>query len=109
MIFAGGGTTLTVILRQVFAGFWFHPIGFIMGPSVMMSYTWGAIFIAFLARLIVLKVGGANMVKERLYPVAIGILLGSVVAQAVFFIINAWLYHYQPGTPGIPLTYGPIP
>ncbi len=109
VLFGGGGTALAVMLRQAFAGFWFHPIGFILGPSVMMGFTWGSIFMAFLIRFIVLKIGGAQMVREKLYPVAIGILLGSVTAQAVFFIINAWLYHYQPGTWGIPLTFGPAP
>ncbi len=109
MIFAGGGTALTVILRQAFAGFWFHPIGFILGPSVMLQYTWGNILLAFLIRFIVLKVGGAQMVKGKLYPVAIGILLGSVIAQAVLLAINAWLYHFQPGTPGIPPTFDFVP
>ena len=36
MAFAAGGTVATTVLRQFFAGFWFHPIGFILGPSQMM-------------------------------------------------------------------------
>ncbi len=109
LIVSGGGTALVTLLRQAFAGFWFHPIGFILAPSVMMQQTWGAIFLAFLIRFLVLKLGSAQMVREKLYPAAIGILLGSVTAHAGFFIVNAWLYHYQPGTWGIPLLFGPAP
>ena len=47
------------------------------------------------------------MVREKLYPFAIGMILGSVMAHIVLFGMNAWLYFYQPGTPGIGLLYGP--
>ena len=71
----------------------------------MMEWAWGGIFVAWLLRLAVLKLGGAQIVKEKLYPFAIGILLGSFIAQAIIFMINSWFYTYQPGTPGIPVTY----
>ena len=105
MLFSAGGTGFTVMLRQLFVGFWFHPAGFILGPSRMMQNAWGSILVACLLRFAVLKLGGAQMVKAKLYPFAIGVLLGSVAAQAVILALNTWFYYYQPGTPGIPVTY----
>ena len=58
-----------------------------------------------LLRYAVLKLGGAQMLKEKLYPFAMGVLRGSVAAQAVILALNTWFDYYQPGTPGIPVTY----
>ncbi len=71
----------------------------------MMEWAWGSILVAWFQRLVVLKLGGARMVKKKLYPFAIGLLLGSVAAQAFILALNTWFYYYHPGTPGIPVTY----
>ena len=105
MLFAGAITALTAFLRQIFAQFWFHPIGIILGPSEMMITAWGSIIAAWLIRFMVLKLGGAAAVREKLFPFAIGLFLGSVVANGLILAFNVWLFLYRPGLPGLPEYY----
>ena len=102
MAFAAAGTALVAVLRQFFAGFWFHPIGFILGPSEMMEIIWGSIFAAWMIRFAVLKIGGATTVRAQLYPFATGIFLGSALSNAIFLVINLWLFQHRPEIPSIP-------
>lgn len=85
--FGGLGAGLITILRQLFTGFWFHPVGFIVGPSEMMHQLWGSLFAAWTLRFTVLKIGGASTVREKLIPAAIGIVLAAVAAHILFFIL----------------------
>ena len=105
MVFAGAVTTLTAILRQIFAQFWFHPIGIILGPSEMMITAWGSIIMAWFIRFTVLKLGGAAAVRQKLFPFAIGLFLGSVFANGVILAFNLWLFFQRPGLPGLPEFY----
>ncbi|MDA1045166.1 MAG: hypothetical protein O3C57_08090, partial [Verrucomicrobia bacterium] len=83
-LFGGGIAVVLAVLRQLFAGFWFHPIGFVLGSAFMLSWTWGSALTAWVIRSIVLKVGGAATVKTKLFPFFIGVFLGS----AVFLLLN---------------------
>ncbi|MBT7069092.1 MAG: hypothetical protein HN919_22540, partial [Verrucomicrobia bacterium] len=70
----GAGTVAVVtVLRQFFAGFWFHPIGFIVGGTWMIQEAWGSLLLAWLIRMTVLKLGGAATVRNKLLPFATGI------------------------------------
>jgi len=95
--FGGAGATVLTIIRQMFAGFWFHPAGFILGPSVLMMGAWGSLFVAWVVRLAVLRVAGASTVREKLRPTAIGIIAGSVVAYVLAFLINYSIWIQSPG------------
>ena len=105
MLFAAAMTTLTAVLRQFFAGFWFHPIGIILGPSEMMITAWGSIIAAWFIRFTVLKLGGAAAVREKLFPFAIGLFLGSVIANGLILALNVWLFLNRPGIHGLPGLY----
>jgi hypothetical protein len=86
----GGITVMLTILRQYIAGFWFHPVGFILGSSHLMTdFAWGSITVAWAVRALVLKFGGATSVKTRLQPFFIGAFVGAVVVVVVFTVINA--------------------
>lgn len=92
--YAGGLTAITTVLRYIFAGFWFHPIGVIIGPMPVMDHIWGSLLVAWLVRLSVLKLGGAVTVREKLLPCFAGVFLGGVVAKAAFFVINLHLHFF---------------
>ena len=83
-IYGAGITLVLALLRQLFAGFWFHPVGFILGSAHMLEWAWGSVLIAWVIRAVVLKFGGAATVKTKLFPFFVGVFLGSVL----FLVIN---------------------
>ena len=83
-VYGGGVTLVLALLRQFFAGFWFHPVGFILGSAHMLEWAWGSVLVAWTIRSVVLKFGGAATVKTKLFPFFVGVFLGSVV----FVLIN---------------------
>jgi len=97
MGFAGLLTAVVAILRYFFAGFFFHPMGIILGYSQMASMAWGSALVACVVRVIALKLGGAAAVRNRVIPFFIGVFLSGVAAYLLLGIINMLLRHYQPG------------
>jgi hypothetical protein len=94
----GGTLTAAVsILRQLFPGFWFHPVGILMGPSTMMGQLWGSLLLAGAVRWTVLKIGGASAVRTKLVPVAVGIFVMALLAYAISFGVNGWYFFFNKG------------
>ncbi|MDA0578073.1 MAG: hypothetical protein O3B24_08240 [Verrucomicrobia bacterium] len=83
-VYGGVITFILAVCRQLFAGFWFHPIGFILGSAHMLEWTWGSVFTAWAIRAVVLKFGGATTVKNKLFPLFVGVFLGS----SFFLLLN---------------------
>ncbi len=100
---AAVATAGVTILRQAFPGFWFHPIAVILGGTAdglgMMMYwsfnLWGSLLAAWAIRFTVLKLGGAATVRNRLFPFFIGVFLAAVLAQALLFGVNTYLYFFN--------------
>lgn len=89
MVFSGGMMAVLTVLRQYFAGFWFHPIGFLLGFTYHHEgANWGTILTACAIRWIVLKIGGAKAVRSKLLPFFIGVFAGCVAAVGIFTLIN---------------------
>lgn len=91
------GAVLTVILsviRQLHAAFTFHPAGLLLAPSWMLGQAWGSIAMAWFIRWLVLKMGGAATVREKLMPVAAGLFLGGCVGQLIWGLV-AWNLYAQ--------------
>ena len=81
-----GATALTAALRQLFAGFWFHPVGILFGATHLMDGVWGSCLAALVLRFAVVRMAGAGAVRERLLPAAIGIFLAGCLTYLVAFI-----------------------
>ncbi len=89
MIFSGSIMVVLTLLRQFFAGFWFHPIGFLLGFTHLNSgANWGTLLIAWAIRALVLKVGGAKAVRSKLLPFAAGVFIGCLLSIMSFTIVN---------------------
>jgi len=101
MAYGAGTVALATTLRQFFAGFWFHPIGFLVGASWMAQEAWGSILLAWLIRLVVLKLGGAATVREKLLPFATGIFLGGMTAYLIYAVTVSYLKFFVPGTKSV--------
>ena len=84
---AAVGTGITCLLawiRLTFLQFPFHPLGYALASTQLMSYFWFSIFIAWLVRLLGLRLGGVRMVRNHLQPYMIGLILGSVAAVLIW-------------------------
>ena len=90
---ASSGVTMAVlaILRQYFAGFWFHPIGFMVGFTFQnFGANWGTLLVAFAIRWSVLKIGGAKAVRTKMMPFFVGAFVGCVLAIGLFTLVNGY-------------------
>jgi hypothetical protein len=85
-MFSASVAALLAILRQIFAGFWFHPIGFILGTTACVGDIWGSALLAWMIRYFVLWIGGAATVRNKLQPFAIGLFLGGALAEFMIMI-----------------------
>lgn len=99
--YGAGTVSLVAVLRQYFAGFWFHPIGMIVGSTWMAQEAWGSLLLAWLIRLLVLKIGGAASVRAKLLPAATGIFLGGTASYFLYFVIVSYLKFFVPGTKSV--------
>ncbi|NLF40395.1 hypothetical protein GX586_13205 [bacterium] len=96
--FGAGCTTLIVLMRQWLAGFWFHPIGFILGSTNAIKDIWGSLLVACALRFAVLKLGGAAAVRNRLLPFAAGLILGVTAGYLFFAVLNGYFFFFSPRT-----------
>lgn len=85
---AGLATIAVAVVRQFFAGFWFHPVGIVLGPTNFLDYIWGSALVAWVIRMIVLKMGGAAAVKNRLQPFFVGVFIGAATGYFVLGVIK---------------------
>lgn len=90
MVVWGLITMALTLLRQFFAGFWFHPIGFILGGSHLNDgANWGSLLVAWAVRALVLKIGGASAVRNKLHPFFVGAFVGALATLLIFAVINS--------------------
>ena len=105
MVYGGVVTMALALLRQFFSGFWFHPIGFMLGATHLNDgANWGSLLVAWAIRFTVLKVGGATAVTGKLQPFFLGAFVGCVASIAMFTVINAFAMangssHFYYGIP----------
>ena len=82
---------IVTILRQFFSGFWFHPVGIVLGGTDFMNYIWGSALTAWVIRSVVLRMGGAATVRNKLQPFFVGVFLGGCAGYLVLLIYAAYL------------------
>ncbi len=81
-------TLLLVAIRVRFPRSPFHPLGFVMTTSYGYAY-WGPYFVAWLAKVFILRVGGVRM-YHQLTPIFVGLVLGQIFALGVVWQIFAF-------------------
>lgn len=90
-LFGGVGTLVLAVTRQFFAGFWFHPVGFVLGCTNFMDYVWGSALAAGVIRALALWTGGAATVRNKLQPFFVGVFLGAALAELLIGGHGAYL------------------
>lgn len=85
----GVGTAgLTLILRYVFPGSPFHPIGFVASTAHPTNRrNTFPIFVAWLAKTIILRVGGISLYR-RAMPLFLGLMLGYFLGVGVSSVVD---------------------
>lgn len=86
----GGAFIFTVVcsaMRRRFLWWPFHPAGYPLAVSFAMDYFWFAVFVAWLLKATVLKVGGMRLYRKGI-PFALGLILGDYTIGAIWAIIG---------------------
>jgi hypothetical protein len=101
----GAGTLLALqLLTMRFAGWPFVPIGFIVATSPFGGWIWFSALIGWLAKSLIVRFGGAGLM-DRMRPLFIGMILGSVLAVGFWTIFN--LVRLALHLPYLPLRFLP--
>lgn len=84
MALGGAFTLFLVFMRKRFLWWPFHPLGFVVNTTWTMGRYWWAVFLGWSIKSVVTWLGGVKLWR-RLYPAAIGLILGEA------FILFTWL------------------
>jgi hypothetical protein len=90
--FVGGllSVSLLAFLRGAFLWWPLHPAGFALGISYAMNYFWLCVFVAWLAKLCIIRYGGMNAHK-RAIPFFLGLILGDYTIGALWSLLALYL------------------
>lgn len=89
-LFTGIGAAVMwglVFLRHNVAWRPVHYIGFVMGDAWVMAHAWWSVFLGWLAKYIILWVGGANAYR-RCIPVFLGLLFGQFMCGGFWMALD---------------------
>jgi hypothetical protein len=80
------------VLRTTFMGFPFHPIGYVLAPTHFGRGLWFTCLLAWLIRLVMLRVGGAHSIRRGLIPFSVGMFLAAMVSIIIFDLVGIYLH-----------------
>jgi len=82
-----GVTILLMFLRMRFLGWPLHPLGYALSGSWSMNLLWFPLFLSWLIKWIVLKIGGLKA-HRQVVPFFLGLILGEFVVGSVWMIMG---------------------
>ena len=74
-------------LRARFVALPLHPLGFAISGEWSMGWSYSSLFIAWLAKVIIMRYGGYKMYM-RLLPLFMGLIIGEFVVGGMWSIIG---------------------
>ncbi|MGC4032727.1 MAG: hypothetical protein QM754_13550 [Tepidisphaeraceae bacterium] len=87
------------VLRGLVAWWPIHPVAFVVLYSYSMQKIWLSVFIGWVAKVIIVRLGGVSLLKAG-RPVFIGLIAGDAFAAAFWlvtnFVLNASGHVYKP-------------
>ena len=86
--------------RQYLAWWPLHPIGFPIGANPIMTHVWFSVFLAWAAKVVILRYGGARLYR-RSQAFFLGLIAGQVLCNGAWLIID-----YFTGEVGNALFWG---
>jgi hypothetical protein len=97
-------TVVMTVMRVKFMWFPFHPLGYVLASSYLMRNIWFACFLAWCVRQLVFRIGGAQVIRRGLVPVAVGMFLACVASIVIFDVVGIYLR-----TQGVQEVYSRMP
>lgn len=96
----GAGVTAALQLLTWRLAWWpFVPVGYLAAGTVFISQIWFSIMIGWLAKLVVLRLGGARLLQSS-RPIFVGLIFGEALAAGIWLVVNLVLVQmgidYQP-------------
>ena len=86
----GGMAMLLLMLARHFLLWWpVHPIGFPIATTWVAGQIWCSVFLVWVFKSAVLKLGGPSAYR-RLQPFFLGLILGNVAAGGLWFVIDGY-------------------
>ena len=86
----GGTAMLLLLLARHFWLWWpLHPIGFPIATTWVAGQIWCSVFLVWVFKSLVLKLGGPSAYR-RIQPFFLGLILGNIVAGGMWFIIDGY-------------------
>ncbi|GIW76956.1 MAG: hypothetical protein KatS3mg104_2019 [Phycisphaerae bacterium] len=79
-------TGLLAFLQLTYNAWPLHPIGFLMVFSFSMKRIWFSIFLGWLMKALVIRLGGSRLLQAA-RPVVLGLILGDVLASGGFGLV----------------------
>ncbi len=90
-------TIILMVMRLRIVGWPFHPVGYAISTSWGMHKVWMPLFIAWLAKRLIIRYGGLKLYRQAI-PFFLGLILGDFTSGAIFNIIGViWtlpVYHF---------------
>jgi hypothetical protein len=87
-----GVTGLLAMLRSLFMWFPLHPLGYVLATTYFIrGGMWFMCLLAWLIRLVVLRIGGAHSIRKGLIPFCVGMFLACVVSIMLFDVVGFYL------------------
>jgi hypothetical protein len=95
------GATLSTamnVLRLRYDWWPLHPLGYVLAFTIGMRFCWFSVLVGWVAKVTVLKLGGADLFR-RARAAFIGLIIGEAVAVACWLIVSlvcvtfGWRYH----------------
>lgn len=80
-------TGLLGLLRLRFAGWPFHPVGFLLAYTYPLEKIWLSIMVGWMLKVLVLRFGGASMYRSA-KPVFMGLIIGEAGAAALWLLVS---------------------
>lgn len=88
----GFGFSFTLMLgwlRTRMTWFPLHPVGYAMAHTPTLTQTWAPFFVAWLAKMLVLRYGGMALYRSAL-PVAMGVIMGDLIGGGVTTLVGCF-------------------
>ncbi|MGQ9608537.1 MAG: DUF6785 family protein [bacterium] len=88
MGFGLGLTIFLMIMRRIFLGFPFHPVGYAVAGSWTMSWMWFSVMLSWIIKYILIKSGGLKPYRKAL-PFFLGLMLGQFISGSLWSLYGA--------------------
>jgi hypothetical protein len=85
--FGAAAMSLLSFLRLRYEAFPLHPVGYLMCFTLGLKWVWFSIFLGWLAKSAILRLGGASLYRNAM-PAFLGLILGEIAAAGFWLAFN---------------------